>query len=119
MADKNTHFQNHHASREWLLERFAGLVSIPLLIWLVVNLVLFSKGHYASFGAFVGEPVNMGLIIALLFSFALYTFLAMKVVYEDYIHNLCVRHAAIYLTAAADIAAFLVGTVSLIHIYRS
>lgn len=111
--------QDHHASREWLHERYAAVISIPLLIWLVINLIRFSRGHYGSFGDFIASPVNATLLMVFIGVFMYYTILAMKVVFEDYISNIKLRDCLIKFMYFAGFAGFILATIAVLKIFFS
>ncbi len=113
----NTQTHNkHHASREWLHERIAAVISIPLLIWLITSLVRFGCGCYGTLADFLSRPLNTALLIIFIGSFMHYTTLAMKVVFEDYVSNIPVRNFIIKFICVAGIAGFVLGVVAVLKI---
>lgn len=108
----------HHASREWLVERISGAISIPLLIWLVVNLISFKCGCYKSLGDFLSRELNVILLIIFIGNFLFYSTLAMKVVFEDYVSNTGVRNFLIKLMYVAGVAGFALAVYAIYTIHQ-
>lgn len=106
----------HDASREWIRERIAALISIPLVIWLVVNLIGFKHGMYTDLGDFLGHRSNAILLVLLLASFLEYSTLAVKVVLEDYISNEKLRHKLIIFIEFMGTVFFVLGVIAVICI---
>ncbi len=102
----------HHASREWLIERISGAISIALLGWLIVNLIC----KQADLPALLGSTLNVTLLVIFIGNFLLYGTLAMKVVFEDYIQNLTIRNLLIKLMYVAGVAGFALAVAAIMNI---
>ena len=109
-----------HGAGEWVEERVLALFSIPLLLWLIANLIwIYSCGCYESFEGFVKMPLNTVFLIMFLGFFLKYTFLGMKVVFEDYVSCECAKWTLILGMKFVGIFAFLTGTLSVLKIFFS
>lgn len=108
----------HHASKEWLYERIAGAISIPLLIWLVFNLAEMNCSYcHSSLAAFLSKTHNVILLVLFLINFLLYSTLAMKVVFEDYIHNIPLRNFLIKFMYIAGVSGFVLALAAILKIF--
>ncbi len=104
-------------SHEWLTERVMAVFSLPLVIWLVWTLTrLGSCGCYGNIVEFLEKPINATLIIMLLGFFFTYLYLALKVVYEDYVSCSCAKWVLILGTKFISIFAFALGAISVLKI---
>lgn len=110
------HTDKHHASREWVHERYYGFVSIPLLIWLIISLMIYACGCYGDLKDFLSEEINAALLVIFIGFFMCYSVLAIKVVFEDYVHNIKLQRFLIILTKIVSIAAFVLALVSVLKI---
>ena len=109
----------NHASKEWLYERIAAAISIPLLIWLIVNLVEMNCSDCdVNLMTFLSKTHNAILLVLFLGNFLFYSTLAMKVVFEDYIHNLKLRDNLIKIMYVAGVAAFALAAYSILTIHN-
>ncbi len=73
----------HH----WMHERITSVASIPLMIWLVWSVTNFGILDYASFTAWLAQPVNAVLMILSIITTFYHAALGAQVIIEDYIHN--------------------------------
>jgi len=102
---------------EWAAERIYGLFSIPLMAWLVVSLIMLARGDYSNLGNFLSYAHNVVLLILFLGFFTYYTSLAMKVVFEDYIHIEWIKWCAILKLRLFGILFFTGGTLAILKIF--
>lgn len=104
-------------SHEWLTERVTALFSIPLLLWLIVGLVRISCGCFGSLKDFISEPINAIAIITLFACFLVYTSLALKVVFEDYVKCNCLKWTLILGVKFISIVTFITAVFAILNIY--
>lgn len=71
----------------WMLQRFTAIANIPLVLWMVCNVVRLRGADHATVTAWLAEPINA--IPALLFVLSVFTHavVGLQVVIEDYIHG--------------------------------
>ncbi len=74
-------------THQWMQERLSGLVSLPLMLWLVWSVTHMTDWDYRSFTEWLGQPVNAVLMILSVLSVFYHAALGMQVVYDDYIHH--------------------------------
>jgi succinate dehydrogenase / fumarate reductase membrane anchor subunit len=120
--ETNIHKKNKaaaHVVGEWFEERVLAIFSIPLLLWLILQLIWVYKydNCYESFADFVQNPLNASALIMFLAFFLKYLFLSMKVVFEDYVHCECVKLTLILGMKFLGIFAFVIGTLAVVKIF--
>ncbi|MBX2833901.1 MAG: succinate dehydrogenase, hydrophobic membrane anchor protein [Micavibrio sp.] len=75
-----------HGSDHWMKQRITAIANIPLVLWFVWNVVQYHNADYATFTAWLAQPVNAVLMILLVISIFYHAVLGLQVVIEDYIH---------------------------------
>ena len=73
----------HH----WWHQRITAIANIPLVLWLVWNIVNLKGATYAEFTSWLAEPINAILMILLVVSSFYHAALGCQVIAEDYIHH--------------------------------
>lgn len=104
-------------SREWVNERVMALFSLPLMIWLVINLVALGCGCNGVLRDFITVPLNAVLLIMFFGCFLTYTYLALKVVFEDYSTSSCAKWVMILGVKFIGIFTFIAVTFSILNLY--
>ena len=79
----------------WWAQRITAVLLLPLLIWLVVNILYLFSADIQVVSEWIGSPVNA--ILLTLFTLVLFHHaqLGLQVVIEDYIHTFWLRSFAI------------------------
>ncbi|WP_291833488.1 succinate dehydrogenase, hydrophobic membrane anchor protein [Brevundimonas sp.] len=94
-------FKNHvkiserHGAGEWLTERVALALLMPLGLWVVSSVFTLAGAGYDDLLAWFASPLNAGLLILTLLTLFLFASLAWKVIIEDYIHKPLAKTLAI------------------------
>jgi succinate dehydrogenase / fumarate reductase membrane anchor subunit len=91
----------HH----WWAQRTTAVALVPLMLWLVTNLVCLAGAGYDEVLAWASTPLASTLLIALIISLFYHAQLGLQVVLEDYVHSpwaqvpaqLAVRYACVLL----------------------
>tara|TARA_B100000902_G_C26479864_1_gene514232 strand:+ start:178 stop:507 length:330 start_codon:yes stop_codon:yes gene_type:complete len=82
------------ATRKWLFLRISSLILLPLMFWLILNLVKLYDKNYQDLVAFLTSQPS-SLFICLFFIFAyLFSALSISEVFEDYITDEKIKNAA-------------------------
>jgi len=118
MAAARNHGASGSGTDEFIQERFTALVLIVLGLVLGVKLLLLSAGGIGlqEARAWLGAPINAGLMLAF-FSFGMvHAFICSKVLLEDYVHIPGLKLLLITGLAVLTIGA---GVVAAIAILRS
>jgi succinate dehydrogenase / fumarate reductase membrane anchor subunit len=86
-------FKNHvkiserHGAGEWLTERVALALLMPLSLWVASTVFTLAGAGYDGLLAWFANPLNAGLLIVTVLALFLFVSLAWKVIIEDYIHK--------------------------------
>ena len=82
------------ATRKWLFLRISSVILLPLMFWLIINLVNIYDKNYEDLVAFLTSQPS-SLFICLFFIFAyLFSALSISEVFEDYIVDEKIKNAA-------------------------
>ena len=108
-----------HGMRHWQLQRVTALVLVPLVLWLVTDIVANCIHGYERFRASFHRPsVAFGMII--FFAFAYYhAYLGLDTIYKDYIHNTKMRSFMMVITLAALGGFAIVSVFAIMPLYLS
>ena len=103
------------ATKKWLFLRTSSLILLPLMFWLIVNLVnLYDKNHSDLVIFLTAQP--SALFISLFFIFAyLFSALSISEVFEDYITNEKIKNAA---NKALNLFAIIIPVFTIILIFN-
>jgi succinate dehydrogenase / fumarate reductase, membrane anchor subunit len=73
-------------AKAWLMHLKTSMANLVLIPWLVISMVLITKGFYKGVDEWLKQPIN-ALLLVLFFANNLYhSTHAMKVIFEDYLH---------------------------------
>ena len=103
------------ATRKWLFLRISSLILLPLMFWLILNLVnIYDKNHEDLVTFLISQPSS--LFVSLFFIFA-YFFSALSIseVFEDYISNKKIKNAA---NKALNFFAIVIPVITIILIFN-
>ncbi len=77
----------HHGVEHWLSQKITALANLPLVLWFICSTVsLYAKGaSYEAFTAWVAQPLNTTLLVAMFISVFYHAKLGAQVVTEDYV----------------------------------
>ena len=76
-----------HGAGEWLTEKVALLLLMPLGLWVAFSAWTLAGAGYDAVLAWFASPLNAGLAALTLLVFCAFASLAWKVIIEDYIHR--------------------------------
>lgn len=76
-----------HGAGEWVKERLTSLILVPLGLWGLWSAATVAGGGYAAALAWIGQPLNAGLLGLTWLISAWHVHLGIKVIVEDYIHR--------------------------------
>lgn len=79
----STHSGVHH----WMHQRVTAIANLGLMIWLVWSVTHMGVVDYATFTAWLAQPLNAVLMILAIISTFYHASLGTQVIVEDYIHN--------------------------------
>jgi len=103
------------ATKKWLFLKINSLILLPLMFWLIVNLVnVYDKNHSDLVIFLTSQPSS--LLISLFFIFAyLFSAISISEVFEDYITNEKIKNAA---NKALNLFAIIVPVFTIILIFN-
>lgn len=72
----------------WFMQRVTAIANLPLMLWLIYNVVTMSKGGvtHVEFTTWLAHPINAILMTLVVISVFYHAKLGSQVVTEDYIH---------------------------------
>lgn len=84
---------SHHGVEHWTAQKLTALANLPLVGWFIVSIIsLYSAGaSYEAFTAWVAQPLNTTLLVALFVSVFYHAKLGAQVITEDYVSCVCFR----------------------------
>jgi succinate dehydrogenase / fumarate reductase membrane anchor subunit len=106
----------HAGSHHWKAERITALALIPLSLWFIIAALSHLGADQPAIAAWAGRPLNAALLLALIAMNFHHMHLGLQVVWEDYIHNIGRREAAILVTRGACLLLGLLAAVSVLKL---
>ncbi len=106
----------HAGSHHWRAERLTAIALVPLTVWFVVAVLAHLGADQQSIAAWAGRPWNAALLLALIAMNFHHMHLGLQVVYEDYIHSIPRREAAIIATKGACLLLGLLAAISVLKL---
>ena len=89
---------------------------MPLTVWFVVAVLAHLGADQQAIAAWAGRPWNAALLLALIAMNFHHMHLGLQVVYEDYIHSIPRREAAIIATKGACLLLGLLAAISVLKL---
>jgi succinate dehydrogenase / fumarate reductase membrane anchor subunit len=102
----------HH----WKSERITAVALVPLSLWFVLAVLGHLGAPQPVVAAWAGAPLNAALLLALIIMTFHHMQLGLQVVFEDYIHGVRRREAAILLTRGACLLLGLMAAVAVLKL---
>ena len=101
----------HH----WWAQRVTALALIPLMIWLVFNIVAHVGAPQLAVAQWMGHPINAALLAALVVALFHHAQLGLQVVIEDYVHCEALKVAGLL---AMKGLCWLLAAIAVLSIFR-
>lgn len=104
----------HH----WWMQRVTSVALVPLVLWFSISVIFLVRAHDAALGAvqsWLGNPVNAGLMIALLAAMFYHAKLGAQVIIEDYVHPESAKIAALLIV---QFLLFLLGAIAIVSVFK-
>jgi len=105
----------HHGSGQWVAERVSALVILPLVFWLTWSVVHMDH-DYASFTAWLHQPLNALLMILTLLPLFYHSAYGLVVVIEDYVQCAVTKFISINGVKLASLALAIISVVSILKV---
>jgi succinate dehydrogenase / fumarate reductase membrane anchor subunit len=106
----------HAGLHHWRAERVTAIALVPLTVWFVVAVLAHLGADQPAMAAWAGRPLNAALLLALVAMTFHHMQLGLQVVWEDYIHSIARREAAILATKGACLILGLLAAVSVLKL---
>lgn len=107
---------SHHAVGHWINQRITAIANLPLMLWLVYNIVHLRGADYMTFKTWLAQPVNSILMILVVLSTFYHAALGTQVIVEDYIHGEACKIAKLIFLRLFFIAAGVACVFSILKI---
>ncbi|HMQ12599.1 MAG TPA: succinate dehydrogenase, hydrophobic membrane anchor protein [Candidatus Competibacter phosphatis] len=101
----------HH----WWLQRVTSVALVPLVLWFAFSLLSVSHADYEGFQHWLSNPINAGLMIALVLTAFYHANLGMQVIYEDYVQPEWAKYTALLVT---QFVLFLLGIIAVVAVLK-
>ncbi len=107
---------SHTGSHHWKVERITAIALVPLTVWFVIAVLGHLGADQPAIAAWAARPLNAALLLALIVMTFHHMQLGLQVVYEDYIHNIPRREAAILCTKGVSLLLGLLAVVAVLKL---
>ena len=92
------------ATKKWILLKISGALSIPLMIWFILNLIKIYDQDYLNLISFFSNPLSKFLFSLFIINAYFFSALSISEVFEDYIKNEKIKNVANKLLYASAVA---------------
>jgi len=106
----------HRGSAHWWLQRLTAIALVPLGLWFIFAVVGLAGANREQMTAWIGSPVSLSLMLALIVATFYHMWLGLQVVIEDYVHVESVKMVAVSLVKGLCILLALICIVSALKI---
>ena len=84
----------HVSTKKWLFMKLSSIILIPLMFWLIINLVsIYDKDYQDIYIFFSSQPSKFLFSLTLIFAY-FFSALSISEVFEDYIKDEKIKNAA-------------------------
>lgn len=73
-------------TKSWWMQRLTSVALLPLVLWFVFSLATLPALAAPYMIAWISQPLNTILLMALIISVCWHTLLGLRVIVEDYVH---------------------------------
>ena len=101
----------HH----WWAQRWTAVALVPLLVWLVFNVISLVGAPQIAVAHWMGHPVNAALLAALVAALFHHAQLGLQVVIEDYVHCEAIKVASLL---AMKGLCWILAAIAVLSIFR-
>lgn len=103
----------HH----WWMQRVTAVALVPLTLWFTVSVLRVVGEDHASASAWLQNPFNAAVMLALLAAVFYHAYLGLRVVLEDYVHTSTVKVTSLLLIKFALVLLALVAMLSVARVF--
>jgi succinate dehydrogenase / fumarate reductase membrane anchor subunit len=106
----------HAGSTHWWAQRLTSVALIPLTLWFIYSVIHMSGARREDVVEWLGQPVTLVLMLALIVATFHHLQLGLQVVIEDYVHEEGIKLASVLAVKAACFVLALVSIVSALRL---
>lgn len=103
----------HH----WWMQRVTAVALIPLALWFVWALMSLLGADQATVQAWISQPLNAAMLMALVIAMFYHAQLGLQVVIEDYVHTGWLEISLQILVKFAAIIGALICTFAIVSVF--
>jgi succinate dehydrogenase / fumarate reductase membrane anchor subunit len=96
-------------------QRASAIAMIPLALWFVISVISLTHADYATFKAWMGQPLNATLMLLTVLTALYHAHLGIGVVIADYVHGETMKFT---LMSASVMAAVLLAAAMAVSILK-
>ena len=100
----------------WWAQKVTSVALIPLSLWFVAGVLGLVGADHAAARAWIGAPVNAGLLVLLIVTMFHHVQLGLRVIIEDYVHTEWMKVSGILLVQGAALLLGLAGVFAVLKI---
>ena len=84
-----------HGYGHWKMQRITAIALALLYFWFIYIVCVFFTNRYSAITTILYSPVSLVMFLIILTTSVYHGVLGIRVVCEDYIHNICIRTAVL------------------------
>ena len=105
----------HTSTKKWLFLKFSSLILIPLMIWVIINLVsIYDLDYVEVVNFFTKQPSKILFSIFIVIAY-FFSALTISEIFEDYIHDEKIKNVA---NKILNIFAIVIPLLTIIGIFN-
>lgn len=105
-----------HGASTWKLERVTSIVLVPLCLWFVYVALHLAHADQDTVRAYIGQPVNAVLFLALIAALFPHVALGMRSIVEDYLRAERTKFLLLLVINAGCVLLALLGAISVLKL---
>lgn len=100
----------------WIAQRLTALALIPLALWFAFSIACLVGADYATFKAWLSQPLNTGLMVLFLGAMFWHSMLGLQVVIEDYVEPEGAKIIALVLSKLFHVALAVITLLAVLRV---
>ena len=104
-----------NATKKWIFLKVSGVISVPLMIWFIINFTSVYDQNYVNVINFFTNPISKFLFSVFIINSYFFSALSISEVFEDYIKDEKIKNAA---NKALNFFAIVIPTITIIVIFN-
>ena len=83
-----------NATKKWIFLKVSGAISVPLMIWFIINFISVYDQNYSNVINFFTNPISKFLFSVFIINAYFFSALSISEVFEDYVKNDKIKNVA-------------------------